>query len=625
MALKSNRVVKNSLEGALDTPSNTAELDVKLTINKEYARKFNQVKEKQELKRLQAKLDNDSSESSDSEEEDEDGTELTGELDAAIKNTLELIRKRDPAIYDTSFQFYQDQDELPNQNKKVAIPLKDRPKYYKDVMREQLLSGELHEEDDERDTVDENKSHMTYQEEQQKLRQDFISCVQEAEKTDSSEECDVKAQELDGGLLRVRTNAEKLEKAAPMHNSEIIITDDPDEFLENYLSRQGWKEKKDTIPQYDDIIREDEADAEELEKMENYEQSYNFRFEEENAGIIQTFPRKIDGLVRREEASRKRKRQEKKERKLLERKKKEEELRRLKNLKKAQIQKKLESIARLMSKKPLEDQKAKLTESDLEAPFDPDEYDSRMQEIFNDDYYNDMEDVDQHKPKWDSSDDEVEAEVSKNDENILEEIKRRKDLCESELQDLEDDHMLNKTSSGFRYRTVQSNDFGLSVDDILEADDKDLRHLVSLKKIAPYNDREALLNRSKLKSFKKHLRQAKKEKPSLDKKSQKIKAMVDEEQAIEEEQIITDKEKCRIQDEEKREIGDEEDQQEVKNEQTIDEAPKESKKRKRRKKSSKPLKEESSIQSPKKRRKRTKQSKSMSLLSKSRLESYKLT
>lgn len=91
MALKSNRVVKNSLEGALDTPSNTAELDVKLTINKEYARKFNQVKEKQELKRLQAKLDNDSSESSDSEEEDEDGTELTGELDAAIKNTLENV------------------------------------------------------------------------------------------------------------------------------------------------------------------------------------------------------------------------------------------------------------------------------------------------------------------------------------------------------------------------------------------------------------------------------------------------------------------------------------------------------------------------------------------------------
>nr|CCA25578.1 conserved hypothetical protein [Albugo laibachii Nc14] len=612
MALKPNRVVKDMLQGALDASSSNVHSDGKLTINQAYAKKFNEVKEKQELKRLQAKFDNETSESSESEAEDEDGIELTGPLDAAIKNTLDLIRKRDPAIYDTSFQFYQDQDEFPTQNKKAGISQKDRPKYYKDVMREQLLSGKLYDEDEESDDANE-KPVMTYQDEQKKLRQDFISIVQEAEKSESSVEGDEKAQDLDGGLFRVRTTAEKLEHPTPMLDSERRGTEDPDAFLENYLSREGWKEKNDAIPQYDEIIKEDEADAEELEKMENYEQSYNFRFEEENGGIIQTFPRKIDGLVRREEASRKRKRQEKKERKVLERKKKEEELRRLKNLKKAQIEKKLESIARLMSKKPLKDQKAKLTEMDLEAPFDPDEYDSRMQEIFNDDYYNDMEDVDKHKPKWESSDEELEAELSKDDETILEEIKRRKEKCVSELQDLDDDRLLSKASSGFRYRTVQTNDFGLSVDDILEADDKDLRHFVSLKKIAPYNEREALLNRSKLKSFKKHMRQVKKEKQALDEKSQQKNTKVQQDQEIQttenlepENEAINDKE-------------------EADTDQIFSDAPKDLKKRKRRKKSSKTTTKESTVQPPKKRRKRSKQSKSMSLLSNSRLESYKLT
>ena len=65
-------------------------------------------------------------------------------------------------------------------------------------------------------------------------------------------------------------------------------------------------------------------DFDDVEKAEEYERTYNFRFEESGSNQIVSYSRNVEGSMRRKDDSRKRERKEKKERKRLEKQKKRE-------------------------------------------------------------------------------------------------------------------------------------------------------------------------------------------------------------------------------------------------------------------------------------------------------------
>lgn len=142
-------------------------------------------------------------------------------------------------------------------------------------------------------------------------------------------------------------------------------------------------------------LSEDEAI---LENQEEFERKYNFRFEEPDPEFIKSYPRTLGDSVRRKDNKRKQKREEYKQRKEAEKQKKLEEIKRLKNLKKKEIMDKLEKIKQVTGNKELG-----LHLDDLDKDFDADEYDRKMQAVFDADYYNDGH-VDEEKPVFSDSD-----------------------------------------------------------------------------------------------------------------------------------------------------------------------------------------------------------------------------
>lgn len=646
-----------------------------IRVNAAFARVFEARKRKEELGALERRRaaygdDDDDEDESESETEDEDGEELTPALDADIRKTLRLIRKKDPAIYNPAVAFFKqeegedDSDEDSDGGKKKQKQKKDAPLYYKDLVRQQAIAGDV-ASDDESD--EEEKDVLTFKEEQAKLRQEFLASVGKDE--GNAEEEDEEEEEGEGGLFTVRKksageqaaeDAEMAQFTSKYGTKQKAGELDPDAFLEHYLSSEGWKDKSAAVPHYEDIVKDDEEDAEALDKAESFEHAYNFRFEEEGGGVIQTYARKVEDSMRRVDDARKRKREERKARKALERQKKEEELRRLKNLKQAEIQAKLDKVARLMGAKsteePSEKERLAALANDLDADFDPEAYDKKMQAIFDDEYYQEGEDADaMEKPTWDDEEDkalfaglpadpdedeeddeEKEDEEEEEEEEVadeeqeeeekeeeggdkqedeaalenmtVEEMQRAKQKYLDELYSLDYEDLIGDLKCRFKYRQVRDNDFGLTVDEIMAADDKELKQLVSLKRLAPYVEDEYHVDRKKLKRLRKSLEQERREKEEAQQAKAKRRREAAAEQEDKEAGAENKPKKKRKRGKKKETEGEKEEEGEAPAEKV--DAPAEGKKKRRGKKSKGKDKDKSAFAS--------------TGLSTSRLESYKL-
>jgi protein KRI1 len=308
---KAGRPKQSILDG--DEDAGPSGIDT-LTVNKEYARRFQHNKERDDLHRLKelqkAGLAGEaSSDSEDDESEDEDGL-LPRETEAQIFETLKRIRQKDPSIYQKDVTFFKEGEEGGTSIEKGQK--KQKAVYLKDVMARQLLEGGGDDEEDER--VGLKRKGKTYAEEQQELKDEFLRGVTKVESED--EEAD--------DLLRVRKGPSEaatsvLAGAPPSKDAEIMARleayfgkdealDEGERFLKDYLANKKWvDQERDRVPTYGEIVDEHpdvSEDEEEVERQEEFEKKYNFRFEEPGSWHVVGHSRVVEGSVRRPDDAR---------------------------------------------------------------------------------------------------------------------------------------------------------------------------------------------------------------------------------------------------------------------------------------------------------------------------------
>ena len=88
------------------------------------------------------------------------------------------------------------------------------------------------------------------------------------------------------------------------------------------------------------------------------------------------------------------------------------------------------------------------------------------------------------------------------EEEAMKAAQAEADRLMDELYQLDYEDMIGDTPVRFHYTKVKPQGFGLSVEDIMQADDKDLRQFVSMKKLAPYRDHDWRVSKDKVGKFK---------------------------------------------------------------------------------------------------------------------------
>lgn len=485
----------------------------------------------EELKRKGLAADSDTSDESDDDDNVEEDINLPGKNDLKFFETLVRVKKNDPEIFRSDAKIYSsDEEEDENGDDETAkrrAAKKERPLYLKDVNARHLI-----EEGPEFEDEPLKYDSKVYNEEQAEGIKAFLEADKAAFASLDEEDDILKVKEKPG-------EAEKDEDAEKMdHNLNEYFGNNDDlseneKFLKEYLRNRMWiDEEKDKKPSFSGLFDiSDEED--ELDKQDKYEADYNFRFEEGGADRVLGHSRVVEGSVRKKTNSRKLQRKSKEERMAQAEFERKEELKHLKNLKKKEMQEKLEkirAIAGIGDGGPVE-----LDEDDLEEEFDPEEYDKKMKEMFGDDYY-DAEDIDPgfgsqeegdlEKPDFDREDEllglpkgwdgsgkegfeaarerflkyrqvaEEEEEPEQEDGkrkrkrkiSLKEKVELDKELEEYYKLDYED--TIGDFKTRFKYRAVPANRYGLRPEEMLMANEKDLNQYVSLKRLAPYREKE---------------------------------------------------------------------------------------------------------------------------------------
>jgi protein KRI1 len=539
-----------------DDNADQEEQQRQLRINKKFAKAYEERKLREEFRNTD--LDDDDESSEDDESEDDEGM-LPAALEVNILKTINALRNKDESIYDPNMKFF-DEEAIVLSHKASSESKKPKQRI-KDMIRQEILEQmENSQEPNEERRIQqrhESKLRLEYDEEQKELRSAFLETTKEDDEEDDNLLLVKTKSKYDDEHHAAKANQEldkefqSLQKAS---RGDTALKDprgevqDGEQFLLDYLKNKKWMEKDDDDDNDDDddeedqdkpkkTLGEDEDSIEEVDRAEDFEARYNFRFEEAENAIRSGADLSVIGYarsgtmatLRRSDDARSQKRMERKERKSAERKAKEEQLRRLKNAKRIEMEKKLGEIRKALGSANCgdldEDALLKLMEDD----YDPEKFEKIMQETYGTDFYDkqdkewksdadvresllkdedgnmlvgeddadgglyDNGDLEDDGEFNDDEDDENEEEVGDygDDEILPPESKVEQKLrskMQEELYKLDYEDIISGMPTRFKYRSVEPNRYGLSTREILLASDTTLKTFVSLKKMAPYRE-----------------------------------------------------------------------------------------------------------------------------------------
>lgn len=533
------------LKQLFDDANNDDDVVSKIEIDKEFAKRYEHNKKREALQRyeqLQKEGLVDESESG-SESSSSDETDIK-KTDIKFFDNLLKVKNRDPSLYSNAKLFESDSSDTEEEDIKVGNEkhTKKKPMYLKDVMARHLIEKGPELDDEEGSSIKTKRADKSYNDEQEELRKAFLDAVEDEEEDGEQEFLKLKErknEEVSGDGNAADADGVEFEKKLGDYFGGEGELDEGSMFLRDFFKNKMWLGKDERDDVGEDEVEELLRDEEEVERQEKYEESYNFRYEESVGDRVLGHSRKVEGSVRKKDNSRKEQRKNKEERMKIAEMERKEELKHLKNLKKKEMKEKMKKVMEVAGLK--DDNEFPL---DLEDEFDPDEYDKMMKKAFDVQYY-EAEDV---EPGFGSDDDNDEMEkpdFDKEDELLglpkdwdmidssdgflaarerslklkqqkgndcyekeegsgeerSEESKRKRKRKMSLVQKVKEEMMeeyykldyegtIGDLKTRFKYAKVDPNKFGLKTEEILEMDDKELNQYVSIKKLAPYIDKE---------------------------------------------------------------------------------------------------------------------------------------
>jgi protein KRI1 len=508
-----------------------------LKVNEAYAARFNRRERSKELQGLRREHSKEvaQTEEHSSASEDEDGVLLTGDLDLQIMRTIDSIKHQRSEVYERDGQFFRHAPDGGRDTKRGGGPAVRATRLRDRVARdgaEALLSDE--EADGDGRAAPASRHTLAYDAEQSAQRRAFLhSAHSEDESTGrrrSANGRDSPAAARDGDpsdLLerkpaatsaveeeysrwlgerlkpqrRHRPESDDLDDGRQDENASLrryLHRDDLDateRFLRDYVLHAMWKQPPSSAhgdratdghdgPECGAVATSaivDEEDAEE-KREDNFERSYNFRFEEAGATQLVGHARYQAHSIRRQAALGRKREAEaaRRERWAEQKRQKELELRRLKNLKKQELVERLRTIARTAGSA------VPISEEDLDGDFDPENFDSRMAQVFDRRFYAE-EDVGYGSDDGEASGLGSGTRYERGLEFVAAasgdpELRDRAQDSLSEYYSLDhEDTLGDDLPTRFKYRKVEPASFGVSDEDLLSLSDAQLNKVAPLR------------------------------------------------------------------------------------------------------------------------------------------------
>lgn len=481
------------------------------------------------MNNFESNLQGNNNTSSDEEDEDDEAKELTDDVEKSFFKALSCLKKDDPKIYDESVKFFDSSATQQSIKKSTDSNNKNSNPIYLEEYKRKILLERGPEFDDTKEMNDILKkekvrmSSPSYVEEQQAIKESFNfafddhsddeEIIRPRPKTTEEQEKEEKDY-----LEWLKGNRNELEDEETKNDLQHLHDywnnpnlDEGEQFLCDYILNKRFLENPKEENLIEDEMRFSEED-EMLEKHEEFEHKYNFRFEEPDKEFIKTYPRTMENSLRRKEEKRKKKREELTERKKKELEKRSLEIKQLKKLKKKEIIDRIRKLQEITGNKHVG-----FEETELEEDFNPTEYDRKMHELFDEEFYNKMDD---EKPVFDDEENEFimdcdyDPSMDKRAKKQTRAAKRKKkkkttideDEDEGEIDctkkipkynpkngsfekyideyySLDCEDVVSGVPTRYTYNKVLPNDYGLTIDEILRADDNELNKWYPLGKL----------------------------------------------------------------------------------------------------------------------------------------------